>query len=105
MPHKRYSRRFKYRRYSLISTIFYRTNRFFHRHRIISPLLCIIGSVILIRLALSEKLFGNSITEFRLWFIGFAVLIGIIGIISLKVWFRNNVADFNAQINLNWRAK
>lgn len=86
------------RKHSFLSRLFYKSNRFVRRHPIISAVGSIVLSIFLLRVAFSDNLFGNNVSEFRLWFIFFAILIGIIGLISLKVWFSNNVSDFNAQI-------
>ena len=93
------------RKYSALSILFYKTNKFVRRHPIFSAVSSIILSIVLVRISFSEKLFGNDISEFRLWFLFFAVLLGIIAIFALKVWYSNNVANFNVQANLNWKRR
>ncbi len=83
--------------------IFYKINIFIRRYPIFSAILTIFLSIFLIRVSLSDNLFGNDVSEFRLWFLFFAVVLGIIGIMAIKVWFSNNVSNFNTQHNLNWK--
>jgi Ca2+-dependent lipid-binding protein len=79
---------------------FHKSNNFVQRHPIISAVISIVLSIILLRISfLFEK------TEFRAWFIFFAILLGIIGIIAVIVWFRNNVSDLTTKHTVDWRRK
>ena len=88
-----------------VTSIFYQLNFFVRKHPVFSSVASIIISVLLIRVFFSETLFGANISEFRLWFLFVAIILGIIGTIALKVWFKNNVSNFNVQANLNWRKR
>lgn len=91
------------RRNSNSGITFHKFQKFILRHQIISSLGSIILSIVLIRISFSNTLFGANITEFRMWFIFFAILLGIIGVISLSVWFRRNVPQMFTKHNVNWR--
>lgn len=102
--HKKYNSKHKsYRRSSSAASFWYKANKFVRRHPIFSSIGSILLSILLIRISFLNTLFGNNISEFRLWFLFLALLIGIVGIFALKVWFRNHVSNFNVQTNLKWR--
>ena len=106
---KRYFRRNKFQQFPNKSRgrsiNFYQMRRFVIRHPVFSAVFSIILSIFFIRISFLDVLFGNNISEFRLWFILGAIVLGIIGIISLKVWYKNNVSNFNVQANLNWKRR
>ena len=79
---------------SELERIFYKINKFVRHHPVLSAIVSVLLAIVLIRTSFSNMLFGNDVTEFRLWFLFFALVIGIIGIIALKVWFKNNVARY-----------
>lgn len=91
------------RRHSALSIFFYKFKRFVRRNPVLSAVVSIIISIFLIRISFSNELFGNDVTEFRFWFIFFAIILGLVGLFSLKVWWRNNVSNFNVQANLKWK--
>jgi len=88
-----------------IGRIFYKIRRFVRRSPIFSAVFAIVLGIILLRISYLDVLFGRNVTELRVWFMGVAILMGIIGIIALKVWFRNNVSDSNVKVNVNWKNK
>lgn len=97
-PHRVYHKR-RYRKVSAFQTF----NRFVVRHPVVSSVGSMILAVILLRVILSNQLFGNDVTEFRLWLIFADIVLFFVGLISLKVWFKNNVSDRNTQHNFRWK--
>jgi len=81
----------------------YGLKNFVRKNPLISAVGSILFSIILVRVFFSNTFFGNEVSEFRLWFLFFAIVLGIIGLVALRVWFKNNVSNFNVQTNLNWR--
>jgi len=84
-------------------SLFYGFNRFIRKNPVVSSVIGILSSIVLIRISFLDELFGNNITEFRVWFIFLAVILGIVGVISLMIWIRNNVSDFNFKGDLRIR--
>ena len=82
-----YSKKFNYKR------TFYLWNTFVRKHPLISAVTSIVLAIMLVRLYFLDFLMGKNLTELRLWFMFFAVLFGLVGLIALKVWFRNNVSN------------
>ena len=112
MNNKRYNRNYKHKRFNRPNRVNYpknkpsffnKANKFIRENPILSAILAMISSIILIRISFSNTLFGNNFSEFRLWFLFFAVVFGIIGIMAINIWIKNNVSNFNSQHNFNWR--
>lgn len=87
---------------SPVKSSFYGFRRFVLRHPLLSSVGSVVLAIILVRLSFSNTLFGSNIGEFRLWFIFFAIVIGIVGIVSLVVWMRRNVPRFYSKHDVNW---
>ena len=51
----------------------------------------------------SDSLFGNNITEFRMWILFALVVFLIIGIIAFMIWLRRNVPDIYTKHDVRWR--
>lgn len=103
-PHKYHKHHHKvYPKHSLLSRAFYNLRKFAIYPPIISSVGSMVLSIILFRLAWSDKLFGYGISELRLWFLGFAILMFLIGIIALIVWMRRNVPTLYTKHDVNWR--
>jgi len=51
----------------------------------------------------SDSLFGNNITEFRMWILFALVVFLIIGIIAFMIWLRRNVPNIYTKHDVNWR--
>jgi len=102
--HKK-QKRFKRRQKSELARIFYKYRKLILKHPLISAILSIIVSILLIRVFISNTIFSNNITEFRMWFLFFAILIGIIGLFALWVWIRNNVPSFFGKGNIKIKFK
>lgn len=103
-------RRHRFRRHRFNShksfrkpSIFQQLNWFCKRHPIIASIGSIFLGIFLIRATFSNSLFGNDITEFKIWFIGGGVLFIIVGLFSLKIWIKRNVPTINTQHHLTWR--
>jgi len=84
---------------------FYKSRKFILRHPLISSVGSILVSILLFRASLSNKIFGNNISEFRGWFLFFAFLIGLIGVIALMVWFKRNVPALFTKHDINWKKR
>ena len=78
-----------------ISRLFYKIKKFIRKNPVFCSVSSMIFAIILVRLAFLDKLFGRSLIELRLWIIFFAIIFFMIGLISIKVWMRNHVSDFN----------
>ena len=86
-----------------IASRFYSIRNFVRRHPVFSSVTSIIAAIVLVRISLSDTLFGSNVSEFRLWFIFGAIILGIIGLISLKVWFKRKVPQHFTKHDVNWR--
>ncbi len=84
---------------------FYKLRRFVVRHPVLSSVVSMVSAILLVRVSMSDVVFGTNVSEFRLWFLFFAILLGIIGFISLMVWFRNNVSDMTTRHTINWKKR
>ena len=104
-PHKKRNKTFKPHRKKRpqASKTFYGARRFMLRHPLISSVGSIVLAIILIRISFSNTLFGSDVSEFRIWFILFAILLGIIGLFAIKVWWKKNVPDFFGKGDITWR--
>jgi|GEM_PF-4015104 len=80
---------------SNIKNIFYGTKHFIRKNSIFCSIISIVFAVVLGRLAFINTFFGKSMSELRYWLVFFAILFFIIGIVSIKVWIKNHVSDFN----------
>lgn len=103
MARRRYHKfkKFRPRKY----TLFQRFTYFCRKHPLISSVGSIIVSVILFRAFLSNKLFNNNITEFRIWIVIASFIFFIIGITAILVWMRRNVPDFHSKHDVRWRSR
>ena len=79
MGRRRYHRRRSHhkRQRSDLERYFHKFYRLIVRHPLVSSVGSIVTSIILIRAFFSNTLFGTNVTEFRIWFLFFAILIGI----------------------------
>jgi len=101
--HKPYKRSSSHsRRGHSVKHTFHKTRHFAIKHPLISAVMAIVISVILIRISFLSELFGQNISELRIWFLFFAALIGITGFVALIVWFRNHVSSLTTRHTVNW---
>ena len=104
--HRNYrGHRFKHQNRNQVGSLFYKVRRFVVKHPVFSSIISIIAAIILFRIGMGSTFFGNDLSEFRFWFLFFAVILGIVGLIALKVWFKNNVAKLNTKHVVEWRRR
>lgn len=78
-----------------IGKLFYNIKRFVRKNPIFCSITSMIFAVVLVRLAFLNSLFGRNLVELRFWIIFFAIVFFIIGAVSIRVWMKNNVSNFN----------
>ncbi len=97
----KHNHRFNKQRFRPRYTLFQRMSYFSRKHPIAIGVLLLIASIVLCRLA---YLFYNG-SELFGWMILFSVLLFIASILVLKGYWRNNVVNFNAKHQVNWRTR
>lgn len=78
-----------------IGKLFYNIKRFVRKNPIFCSVTSMIFAVVLVRLAFLNSLFGRNLIELRFWIIFLAIVFFIIGAVSIRVWMKNNVSNFN----------
>ncbi|HLD15252.1 MAG TPA: hypothetical protein VJB94_01595 [Candidatus Nanoarchaeia archaeon] len=98
---RRFRHRFHKRHFR--PSLFKKLNWFCRRHPLISSGGSILIGIILLRAFFNNNLFGNNVTEFRMWVLFFSIVFFIVGLIAIKVWFYRNVPSLHTKHQIEWR--
>lgn len=103
MSRRHHTKRFHNKHSFRKPSVFQRLNWFCRNHPIISAGGSILIGIILLRLSFIDILFGNSLSEFRMWILFLSFIFFIVGIIAFRIWLRRNVPNIFTKHDINWR--
>ena len=101
--HRRHRKKFYHKQHFRKPSTFQKLNWFCRKHPVISAGGSILIGIILMRACLSNKHFGNKITEFRMWILFASIAFLVVGIIAFRIWLRRNVPDIFTKHDVNWK--